>query len=135
MKKLLIFLILMAVTVSAGATDRSKIELRGSGNDEQTTLMDTGLIVKTFNSSVRQSNKVSLDASSTTSITVPTGAKVVLIDVGSYEGLHISGESGDKGISLDDTVPLLMPLSADGNTTIVISNDIGSSATIILYWF
>lgn len=134
MKRLLILAMLIATP--AYATDQSKIEVRGSINDEQSDLMDTGLIVKTFSSGAVQMNKVSVDAASTASVTVPSGAKAILIDVGTYKNLVLKGVSGDTGISLDSTTPVLLPISSDGNTTVVIRNKSSNQgASLRVYFF
>lgn len=135
MRKLSLIVMGLILCSTAYAEDRSKIEVRASANDEQTTLMDTGLIVKTFQSSIRQQNTLSCDANTNTSLTIPRGSKAVLIDVGTNRSLHLIGGAGDKGISLDSTCPILLPLSSDGSTTIRISNDLSTSATIKAYFF
>ena len=136
MRKLSLALIsYFLLIVNAFAEDRSKIEVRASANDEQTVLMDTGILINSFTSSVRQQQKFSAEANTNTAITVPQGAKAVLIDIGTSRGLHLIGAAGDKGISLDNNVPVLLPLSSDGNVTIRISNDLSTTATLKLYWF
>lgn len=134
MRKLLALLILVSTPAFAG--DYSKIEIRGSVNDESTTNQDTGLITKFFSNGARQINKVSLDGSTFTNITVPSGAKAVIIDVGTYRHLKLKGVTGDTGISLDSNCPVVMPISSDRSTTTLgILNNASTSAEVKIYWF
>lgn len=118
---------------NAFAVDTSKIEVRGSISDGTTTVEDSGLIVKTFTAGARQQQTLTLAAGATT-VSIPSGSKGVLLDVGSVRSLHLKGVTGDKGISLDSSFPVMIPLSADATTTMLISND-GVSTTINAYWF
>ena len=120
---------------TAYATDYSKIEVRGSVNDETSTVQDTGAITKYFASYNRQSSLVTLTASGFTNISIPTNSKAVLIDVISADGIKLKGVTGDTGISLDATCPVLLPLSTDGTTTIGIQNMEASAQTIRVMFF
>lgn len=131
---ILLFLSLIVITGHAYATDTSKIEVRGTVNDGTAVVEDTNDIVKVFTTGARQQQPITLSVGSN-SITVPSGAKAVLLDIGSTKNLHLIGRPGDKGISLDSNCPVLIPLTSDGAVpAFSISND-ASSATIQAYWF
>lgn len=134
MKKLIIAISLL-IACPAWA-ENSKLEVRGTVDDDSDILMSTGLIVKNFTTGARQSQKLSIDSATFSAFTVPSGAKAVLIDVGTSTGLHLKGVSADTGISLDNTVPVLLPLSDDiGVTTLGLRNDGPSTQTVKIYWF
>ena len=136
MKKAVTFLALILFSANAYATDTSKVELRGQINDGTTNLQDSGIISKSFTAGVRQSQAVTATASAFTAFTVPSGAKAILIDVGTVQGLKIKGVTGDTGISLDSTVPVLLPLSSDSsNVTLGVLNEYGTDATLRVYYY
>lgn len=130
MKKILLALLLITTPAFA----ESKIEVRGSIITSDETVLNTGLITKYFASGARQQNTITLSANTNTSVTIPTGAKAVIFDLGSTHDLHLIGRAGDRGISIDSDCPLVMSISNDGNTTILISND-STSQNIDAYWF
>lgn len=133
---LFLFLILILFHTSAWATDTSKVEVRGQVNDGTTNLQDSGIISKSFTAGVRQSQAITASASAFTALTVPSGAKAILIDVGTVRGLKLKGVTGDVGISLDSTVPVLLPLSSDSaNVTLGILNNYASDASIRVYYY
>lgn len=116
------------------AADTSKVEVRASVNDGTTDVENSGLIVKTFTTGIRKQESITLAANTNTNLVKPTAAKGVLIDVGSTRSLHLIGEAGDKGISLDSSIPIMLPLSSDGAfTNVRISND-GAASTITVFW-
>lgn len=121
--------------VKLAQADNSKLEVRGSVNDGTTTLQDSGLITKYFTTGVRQQQTLSLTASAFTTVTIPTGAKALLVDVGSVTGIKLKGVTGDAGISLDSTVPMLLPISQDGSATIGFQNMNSSAKSVTAYWF
>lgn len=136
MKKIVLLLVisLLFTTSHCYSADTSKVEVRASVNDGTTDVEDSGLIVKTFSTGVRQQQTITLAANTNTSLSKPTAAKGVLIDVGSTRSLHLIGVAGDRGISLDSAIPIMLPLSSDGAfTTVSISND-GAAANITVYW-
>lgn len=134
MRKLLLLLLL--ITTPAWAVDNSKVEVRGSVNDETSNVLDSGLITKYFTSGARQQQTISLDSVTYTNIAVPVGAKAVLIDVGTATGLQLKGVTGDVGISLDSTVPILIPISDDRTTTTLgIRNGNTTTRSVKVFWF
>jgi len=135
MKK--ISMVMASVLLSTYAyADNSKIELRGVVDDGNETVMSSGLITKYFTSGVRQQQTVSCTAGAFTSITVPSGAKAILIDVGTSTDLALKGVTGDTGISLDSTCPVLLPISDDpATTTLGLLNRSGSAKTAKVYFF
>ena len=112
-----------------------KIEVRGSTDDGTTTLTDSGLITKYFTNDVVQVQVVTATASSFTNLTVPTNAKAVMIDVGSVRALKLKGVTGDVGISLDSTCPVVLPISRDSTVTLGIQNLTATSETVKVYFF
>ena len=134
MKKLLV-LVLMLVSVPCFA-ENSKIEVRGTVDDGDEIVSSSGLITKYFSSGTVQQQYVSLDSNSFTAITIPRGAKAILIDVISADGLVLKSITGDSGVSLDDTTPLVIPFSADSSTmTIGIQNTENNSNRIKVYFW
>jgi hypothetical protein len=135
MKKLILAVMLGLFTTSSYA-ENSKIEVRGTIDDDSTNLIDSGNIVKYFSSGAIQRNVVSIDGLGFTNISIPRGAKAILIDIGSYTGLKLKGVTADTGISLDSTCPILLPLSDDPvTTTLGLRNDLASSASAKVYFF
>lgn len=134
MKKIILVILGLVLTFSAHA-DNSKIEVRGSVDDGTTTISDTGLITKYFGTGAQQQQTISLTASTFTNISVPSGAKAVLINVLSADGIKLKGITGDEGISLDSACPVLMPLSTDGTVTLGIQNMETSAQTIKVYFY
>lgn len=133
MKKLIVAgLMMAALAVPCYASDNSQIELKGTADDGTDQLMSTGLLVKRFPSGTIQQQYISLDGNTTTILTVPTGAKAVLIDMISTDGVQLKGASGDVGISLDSTTPVLLPISSD--STIVIDSLEANGNRIRVYW-
>lgn len=134
MKKILIlaFLLISSVTYAA---ESSKVEVRATIDDGTSVLQDTGAITKYFTSGARQQQSVSLTASAYTTLSVPSGAKGIFVDVGSVDGIKLKGLTGDQGISLDSTIPVMLPLSTDGTVTIGFQNMEASAQTIKVYWF
>lgn len=129
-----LILALLLISAPAFATEYSKVELRASVNDETATLQDTGTISKYFVRGARQQQAVSLTASAFTALTVPTGAKAMLVETTSLDGVKLKGVTGDTGISVDSTTPILVPVS-DDNTTIGFQNMNSTASQIRVYWF
>lgn len=129
-----LWLVMMLVAVPCFA-DNSKIEVRGTADDGEDVTSSSGLITKYFPSGNVQQNTVSLTASAFTAISVPSGAKAVLIDVMSTDGIKLKGLTGDQGISLDDSTPVLLGLSTDGTVTMGFQNMEPSNQQIKLFWF
>ena len=80
---------------------------------------------------VRQ--KVTLTASVFTALTVPSGAKSVIIKVGSATSLTIKGITGDQGIPIAPAsnplgLPVVLPLGA--SPSIGILNGLGSDQSV-----
>lgn len=134
MKKFISFIIASLLTVSAYA-DNSKVEIKATADDGQDVLQSTGLITKYFTSGTIQQQYVTLTASAFTNISIPSGAKAMLIDVISADGIKLKGVTGDTGISLDSTVPVLLPITQDGTATIGIQNLETASQRIKVYFF
>ena len=127
---LVLALILIAVPCYA---DNSKIEVRGTVDDGENILSSSGLLTKYFPSGNVQQQFISLDGNTTTTITVPSNAKAVLIDMMSTDGIQLRGAGGDVGISLDNHAPVLLPLSND--STIVIRSLEANGNRIKVYFF
>lgn len=126
----------LVVITSHCYADNSKIEVRGSIDDGETTLQDTGLIVKYFTSGARQQQTVTLTGSAFTNIAIPASSDAVLIDIGTNTGLKLKGVTGDTGISLDSACPILLPISADdASTTFGILNLTSTSKQVKVYFF
>lgn len=134
MKRIFIFLALLIFTVPAYAQDYGKIEVRGSSNNGNQTTLDSGLFTKYFTSDVVQTQAITATASAFTAITVPSGSKALLIDVGTSKGLKLKGVTGDNGISLDSNCPILLPVSDDG-ATVGLQNLYSSNASVRAYFF
>lgn len=133
MKKFLLLAIL--ISTNAWATDYSKVEVRASITDETSNNTDSSMITKYFANGARQVQTVSCTASAFTNISVPSGAKAVLIDVGTSTDLALKGVTADTGISLDSTCPVLLPISDDpATTTLGILNRSGSAKTVKVFW-
>ena len=124
----------MVFTTSVYATSMSKVETRVSVNDGTTDVESTGLITKYFTNGATEQKTVSL-AAGFNNISIPSGAKGIFVDVGSSTNMILKGVTADKGISLDATTPVLLPLSADGSATVGISNMSASSQSVKVYFF
>lgn len=135
MKKFIAFLFIASLFCANSYADNSKIEIRGSADDGSSTNMSTGIITKYFTSGNVQQQTLSLTASSFNNLTIPLGAKAVLIDVLSADRIILKGVTGDKGISLDRTVPILLPISNDVTTTLGLTNNSSSAQTVKVYFF
>ena len=135
MRKLALVLVMIGLAVPCFA-DNSKIELRGTIDDGDEVVSSSGLITKYFASGAVQQQTISLDSNSYTAFTVPSGAKAILIDVISSDGIVLKGVTGDVGISLDDTTPILIGISADSsNLTLGLQNRENNSNRVKVYWF
>lgn len=137
MKKIIALLWMsLIVTTNLYAATNGKLEVRGSADiDGERVILDTGLIVDYFSNDVIQTQTITATANSFTNITVPTNAKAILIDVGDSRSLALKGVTGDKGISLDSTVPVLMPLSRDISTTLGITSRSASDQNLRVFFF
>lgn len=135
MKRLSLVLVMIGLATVPCFADNSKIELRGSADDGEDQIMSSGLITKYFASGAVQQQTISLDSNSFTAITVPTGAKAIMIDVISSDGLILKGVTADTGISLDQTCPVLMPLTSDSSIRIGIRNNENNSNRAKVYFF
>ena len=134
MKRLILALLL--VSNLAYADENSKIEIRGQINDDTTNLLDTGTITKYFATGARQMQKLSIDTAVFSALTIPAGARAVLIDVGTSTGLKLKGVTADVGISMSSVVPVLIPISYDlALTTIGILNTSATSKEVKIFWF
>ena len=133
-KRMALVLLAILATVPCFA-DNSKIEIRGSADDGESQVMSSGLITKYFASGVIQQQTISLDSNSFTALTIPTGAKAIMIDVISSDGLILKGVTADTGISLDKTCPVLMPLTSDSSIRIGIRNNENNSNRAKVYFF
>jgi len=112
--------------------DTSKVEVRGSiTNDSSVFVEDSGLITNTFASGVRQQQAVTLTASTFSSITVPTGAKAVLI-TGLSGAATLKGVTGDTGIAMAANCPVLIPLGTTPSLGILEGS--GAGQTLQLFW-
>lgn len=138
MKRYSLVLLGLLMASSAWATEYSKVEVRASVNDEETTIQDTGLITKFFASGARQTQKVNLPAATFTALTWPASADAVVItftSTNSPVGLKLKGVTGDTGISIDSTVPLVLGLSSDAaNINLGILNEKASADSCRVYW-
>ncbi len=133
MKKLSLTIIALSFAVAANA-DTSKVEVRASVSDGTTTVQDTGLVTKSFTTGVRSQQTVTLSASSFTQLSKPSGAKGLAIDWGTVSNVKLKGLTGDQGISMDSTVPLVLPLSLDNTSTIGFQNMSASDQEIVVQW-
>ena len=134
MKRILVLVMLLVST--QGYAENSKIEVRGTVDDGENIISASGLITKYFASGVVQQQYVSLDSNTFTTITIPTGAKAVLIDMMSTDGVALKGVTGDVGISLDNHAPILLPLSNDSTTmTMGILSREGNGNKIKVYFY
>lgn len=129
-------LMLLLLTTPAYAENTAKVEVRGESNNGTATVMATGIISKVFtqDDAAIQQQTISATASAFTQFTVPTGAKAVLIDVGTSPGLRLKGVTGDNGISLDGNTPVLIGISDEGST-IGIQNQQGTARNLKVYFF
>ena len=108
----------------------------GSISDGSETVLSSGIIIRSFTAGARQQQTVSIAATSFQAITIPTGAKAILIDTAGSSDLKLKGVTGDVGISLDSTCPVLLPLSDDTATmTLGIQNPASSADSVIVYFF
>lgn len=133
MRKLWFIVLGLIIASSSWATEYSKVELRAQVTDETNNLQDTGLFSNYFTTGVRQSQVISATASTFTALTIPTGAKAILIDPTNLSSVKLKGVTGDTGISLDSQVPVLIPIS-DDNTTIGFQNMDSSAKSIRVYY-
>ena len=121
------------------AADTSKVEVRTSISDGSSVVQESGIVTKTFTTGVRQQQTLTL-ANGANTITVPANTKGLMLDLTSLDStsvrsLHLKGVTGDRGISLDSSCPVLLPLSNDVVTnTMIISNDNATSVQIRAYW-
>ena len=134
----IVLLILISIGITSTqlyAADTSKVEVRSSVNDGTNDVEDSGLVVKSFSTGARQQNTYSITTGVNT-ITVPTGAKGVMLDIPSAsKNLHLIGRINETGISLDSTFPVILPISSDGAVVeLRISNDSATTRTIYGYW-
>src|SRR3990167_4835693 len=105
MKKLIV--LVMLLVSSQVYAENSKIEVRGTVDDGENVISSSGLLTKYFPSGVVQQQYISLDGGVFTAITVPAGAKAVLIDMLSTAGVALQGVTGGVGLSLDKHAPVL----------------------------
>lgn len=112
--------------------NNSKIEVRGSQDNGTTDILDSSLLTNYFTAGVTQQQAVTLTASIFTAITVPTGAKAVLI-TGLTGTATLKGVTGDTGIVLGTNSPILIPLGT--TPSIGITETSGANQTIQLMWF
>lgn len=132
MKKIL----LAAILLTTPAYADSKIEIRGSVITNDATVIDTSQITKYFATGKKQHQTVTATASTFTAITVPTGSKAIIIDVGTTRGLKLKGVTGDTGISLDSTCPIVIPLSGEASVvTLGLQNQYATDASVDVYFF
>lgn len=134
MKKLSLIVALLLVCSVAHATNTSRIKVQGTVDDGSTKFVDTGAMSDSFTTGAIQVQIVQPTVSAYTAISVPTGAKAIMIDVGTVRGLKLKGVSGDVGISLDSVCPVLLPLSAD-NVTLGFLNTTATTDNTTLYFF
>lgn len=112
--------------------DTSKVEVRASISDTSgVNVEDSGLITVTFDSGVRQQQTVTLTASTFSSITVPTGAKAVLI-TGLTGAARLKGVTGDTGITMAANCSILIPLGTTPSLGILEAS--AADQTLQLYW-
>lgn len=126
---------LVVISSQCYASNLSKVETRISVNNGTTDVLSTGLITKYFATGATQEQTISLPATTFTALTIPSGAKGIFIDVGSSTNMILKGVTGDKGISLDATCPVLCPLSLDGSSTVGINNLSSSAQSVTVYYF
>ncbi len=131
----IIFCLFLFSGTSYPAND-AEINIRGKSSDGTFTVMDSGIITKYFSQdpAAVQQQQITATASAFTAFTVPTNAKALLIDVGTVRGLRLKGITGDNGISLDNSCPVLIPVSDDG-LTIGIQNLYGTDSNLKVMWF
>lgn len=84
-----------------------------------------------------QKQEVSLTGSAFTTITVPSGARAVLIEPGSATSLTIKGVTGDTGTTIVPSsntpgLPIFLPLGSSPSLGILNG---GSTATVRLWYF
>lgn len=113
-------------------SNNSKIEIRGSQDDGTTELMDSSLITNYFSAGVTQQQTFTITASTFNAITVPSGAKAILISAVTG-GATLKGVTGDTGIKLGTNCPTLIPLGT--TPSIGILDTSGSTQTVQLYFF
>ena len=139
MKRYSLALIGLLLASSAWATEYSKVEVRTSVDDGENTLQDSTLVTNYFTSGARQTQKVSLPAATFTALTWPASADGVMIIANqgnSPVGLKLKGVTGDTGISLDSTFPIVLPLSSDAaNINLGILNEKASADSVRVLWF
>ena len=138
MRRLILLIMFFSIfTTPSFATDTTKVEVRASTDDGTSVVIDSGIVRKVFTTGVRQQQTIAL-ANGANTITVPNNTKGVMFAIGSVRSLHLKGVTGDRGISLDSAVPVLLPLSYDSagvsTNTIVISSDNASSVNINAIW-
>ena len=132
---MILLLLLLLFSTPAFAATNGKVEVRVSADtDSETVMIDTGLITKYFTNDVIQTQNVTATAGAFTNFSKPTNAKALMIDVGTSRSLALKGVTGDVGISLDSTTPILIPLSRDSAVTVGVLSRSESDQTIRLYW-
>ena len=134
MKIRLLLVVMLLIASNCLAADTATIEVRGKVSDGSSTVMDTGLITKTFTANARQQQTVNLTANAFTNIAVPNTADAVLIDIGTNRSLTLRAVTGATGISLDSACPIMFPVSAD-NVTFGLFNANTSNVQVRVYWF
>lgn len=133
MKKLLYLLIL--IPSIAFASNQSNVSVRGYVDNGSTKTIDSGTITSSFTTGAIQTQVLTLTANAFNAITVPSGAKAILIDTTtSQRGMILKGATNDNGISLDTAVPTLIPITADTSATVGIKN-LGGATTVTIYFF
>jgi len=88
-------------------------------------------------SAVPKREQVTVAASTFTALSPPTGAKAVLIDMGSALSLTLKGVTGDTGIAIMPSssptpVPVLLPLGT--SPSIGITSAYGSGQAVTVWW-
>lgn len=112
--------------------NNSKIEVRGSQDNGTYDILDSGLLTSYFSAGVTQQQSITLTASIFTAITVPSGAKAVLI-TGLTGTATLKGVTGDTGILLGTNCPILIPLGT--SPSLGITETSGSNQTIQVFWY
>lgn len=90
-----------------------------------------------FATSVLKQETISINASTFQALTVPTGAKALIIELGSAVSITLKGVTGDTGVKLTPAsdplgLPAIIPLGA--SPSIGILNGDASAVSIPLIW-
>lgn len=90
-----------------------------------------------FSSSVLKQETISINASTFQALTIPTGAKLLVIDVGTAISLTAKGVTGDTGVKIAPTsnplgIPAILPLGT--SPQIGILNGDTNAVSINLIW-